>query len=336
MAHKRRVTIKNVATAAGVSTTTVSDALNGRGRLPEATRTRIALVASELGYSANPLAKNLRQGKTGAIALYFPQNTLRMQYYVDLAIGAAEEALAHEYALVLLPATIGDNGLPVNVDGVVVSDPRLGDPTLAKLRQLGVPIVTCEADQTIGAAIDGVIESDHGVAMRGLLDHLESQGASRIAVMCTFDDTAFAHQLRGAYLQWCAEAGRPELLWDVPFVSTQREATSTVQEILALEPPVDAIISVPDGTATSTLQTVLESGLRVPEDILVAGYVDSPELGGLSTTVTAVDLSPAAMGTMAAALLADIIAGRAPLGSRRDLPPLLRIRASTVRSAVKV
>lgn len=333
MASIHRVTIKHVAEAAGVSTTTVSDALNGRGRLPDSTRTRIADIAGDLGYTANPLAKNLRQGKTGAIALYFPQNTLRMQYYVDLAVGAATEALAHEYALVLLPATEGDTGLTVNVDGVVVSDPRLGDPMLARLRRLGVPVVTCEADQTPGAAVDGVIESDHGVAMRQLLDHLHDQGATRIAIMCTFDDTAFAHQLRAAYRQWCAEGDRVELLWDVPFVSTQREAISAVHEILALNPPADAIISVPDGSATSTLLAVLESGLKVPEDILVAGYVDSAELGGFSTTVTAVDLSPASMGTMAASLLADLIAGRAPLGTRRDLPPQLRIRASTMRRA---
>lgn len=331
MAAPNRVTIRDVARAASVSTTTVSDAINGRGRLPESTRARVIEVAATLGYAASPLAQNLRRGRTGAVALYFPHNTLSMKYYIDLAIGAAEEALAHNLALVLLPALGTSTVFPVQVDGVVVSDPMLGDPMLARVRRLGVPVVTCEADLTPGAASDGVIESDHRTAMGELLDHLFAEGARRVALVCTADNTAFAQQIRQGYRDWMHKTQAPQLLWSIPFVSTQSEITAALHEILAVRPSVDAIISVPDGSVTTALQVVSAAGLRVPEDILLASYVDSPELSGLPTPVTAVDLSARTMGRRASELLANLIAGRVQAGSRQQLTARLVIRASTRR-----
>ena len=105
----RRPTIRDVAQSLGVSTTTVSDALNGRGRLPEATRERVREVAEALGYSARNSARSLRTGRTGRIGLYSPaldeiiEGLAGTGYYVELALGAARAALARDLALVLLP-----------------------------------------------------------------------------------------------------------------------------------------------------------------------------------------------------------------------------------------
>lgn len=331
MTSRPRVTIREVARAAGVSTTTVSDALSGRGRLPDATRQRVATVARKLGYTANPAAQNLRRGRTGAIALYFPQRSFSLQYYVDLAIGVAEEALSYGYALILVPATHSSAAAPLLVDGVVISDPTVGDPMLSWLAGFRVPVVTCDRDLTPGAAHAGSVESDHQAAMRELLEHLAGQGARRIAVICPPADTAFGADVRSAYLSWASGSNAEPLTWEVPFTGGSQEITAAVRDVLALGEGADAIVAVPDGTATTVLQAVLEAGLRVPQDMLVAGYVDSPELAGLATPVTAVDLAAREMARRAAAMLAGLIEGRVQPGTRRALPTRLHIRASTLR-----
>src|SRR4051794_22258072 len=104
-------TIRDVAAAAGVSPTTVSHALNGKGRVDAATRTRIADVADELGYRANRVARGLRSGRTGTIGLALPETSgneagaemLGLDFYLQLAAGATRAAFSHDQALLLLP-----------------------------------------------------------------------------------------------------------------------------------------------------------------------------------------------------------------------------------------
>src|SRR5215472_3349651 len=124
MVTARRVTIRDVARAAGVSTTTVSDALSGNGRLPEATRGRVAAVAGRLGYRANPAARSLRGQRVGGIGLYLPDNAGSFAYYLELASGAASEALAHGLALTLIPRSPDPFRLTAfPIDGFIAVDP---------------------------------------------------------------------------------------------------------------------------------------------------------------------------------------------------------------------
>lgn len=325
----RPITLLDVARAAGVSTTTVSDALNGRGRLPAATRERVAAVARELGYVANHSARNLRRGRTGVIGLYFPERTIGLEYYMDLAIAAAEEALSHDLALTLIPATRDPGRVPsLHLDGVVVSDPVLGDPTLETLTNLRVPIVTCERDLTPGARHAGRVESDHGAATRILLEHLSFRG-DRIAMLCPGEETSFGLDIRTAYQAWCAETGREPLIYDVPLVCEPQDVSRAVAAALQAPGGVDAIVSVPDGGANSALQAAFQQGRHVPKDLRVASYVDSPSLRGLAIPITALDIASREMGRRAARMLADLLSGAIEPGAVEVLPTRLMVRAST-------
>ncbi|MEV4839250.1 LacI family DNA-binding transcriptional regulator [Nonomuraea sp. NPDC049486] len=325
----RPITLQDVARAAGVSTTTVSDALSGRGRLPAATRERVAAVARDLGYVANRSARNLRRGRTGAIGLYFPGRTIGLEYYMHLAIGAAEEALAHDLALTLIPATKDPGRAPsLHLDGVVVSDPVLGDPMLETLTGLRVPIVTCERDLTPGARHAGRVESDHAAATRTLLGHLSRHGG-QIAMLCPGEETAFGLDIRTAYQRWCAETGRTPLVYDVPLVCEPQDVSRAVAEALRAPGGVEAIVSVPDGGANSAVQAAFQQGRHVPGDLRVASYVDSPSLRGLATPITAIDIAPREMGRRAARMLADLLTGAVAPGAVEVLPTRLMVRAST-------
>lgn len=327
------MSIRDVAHAAGVSTTTVSDALSGRGRLPQATRDRVAKIAAELGYTANPNARWLRSGRTGAVGLYVPESTFGLEYYMRLALGATDEAFTHGLALTLVPTWRSGSDPPaLHLDGAVISDPMLGDPMLARLGTLGIPIVTCERDVTPGADHAGLAKGDHRHGITLLLDHLAERGATRIAVLCPGDDTSFGQDIRAAHRDWCAARGVPHLLYGLPFAVRAEHVTHAVGAALASPARPEALIVVPDGGLAPALQALHTAGLSVPDDILLASYVDSSALGAMPVPVTAVDLAPREMGQVAVRLLADLVEGRSEPGQVVDVPVRLMVRSSTSRS----
>jgi DNA-binding LacI/PurR family transcriptional regulator len=327
-----RVSIRDVARAAGVSTTTVSDALSGGGRLSQATRDRVARVAEELGYAAHPNARWLRSGRTGAIGLHVPDQTVGLEYYMRLALGAADEAFAHGMALTLVPgARLGQAGPPLHLDGAVVSDPVLESPTLARLSSLGIPVVTCERDVTPGAEHAGRVEADHHAGIQTLLDHLHEQGARRIAVLTPGPETSYGIDIRAGHEQWCRRVGLPALVYDVPFASTAPEVHRAVDAALGAPGRPEAIVAVPDGSLMPCLHALQRAGVAYPRDLLLASYVDSLGLSALPVPVTAVDLIPAEMGRTATRVLAEIVEGRRAPGAVVRLPTHLRVRASTQR-----
>jgi DNA-binding LacI/PurR family transcriptional regulator len=334
---KRRATIRDVAHAAAVSTTTVSDALNGRGRLPDATRERVTAVAERLGYRARASARALREGRTGQIGLYCPflagirGGLAGTGYYMELAMGAAEASLAAELALVLLPAGLEPDRLAATeVDGLIVADPVRDDPAVGRLAARGgTPIVTCERDPTPGARHAGCVRSDHTAALRELLDHVAAAGAERIALVAAGDETAWSAELGRAYRAWCAEQGRPELEARVPIVPRPEYAEGAVAGLLAGPERPGAILCAPDGAAPAVVRTLARHGLSVPGDVLVASCVDGATMASADPPLTAIDLQPGLAGRAAASLLADLLAGRAEPGAELEIPTRLVPRPST-------
>src|ERR1051326_5300167 len=120
-----RPTIRDVARAAGVSVTTVSHALNGKGRVDPDTRARVAQVTRRLGYRASPHAQGRRMGRSGSLGLLLPisgdarsDETLRLDFYMRLAGAAAAAAFSRDSALILLPPVIAGAGLRgLTIDG---------------------------------------------------------------------------------------------------------------------------------------------------------------------------------------------------------------------------
>jgi DNA-binding LacI/PurR family transcriptional regulator len=330
------VTIRDVAQEAGVSVTTVSDALNGRRRLPVSTRERIGEVAARMGYRASASARNLRSGRTGQIALYcsflteVPGGMAGLGYYMALAIGAAEVALADDLGLVLLPTGLTPERLSaIDVDGLIVADPVMGDDGVHAVTTLGLTVVTCERDPTPGAEHAGCVRSDHGAALRLLLEDLAERGARRIGLIAAGDETAWTQELRLEYDAWCAERDGPPLFERVAVSPQPRYTAQATAALLDAAEPADAIICAPDGSAPHVLHVLEERGLRVPDDVLAASGVDGPIMTTATPPVTAIDLAPAECGRRAAALLAAILREERPTGVEEDLPTRLVVRAST-------
>src|SRR5262245_59076288 len=217
-----RPTIHDVAKAAGVSVTTVSHALNGKGRVDPQTRALVTQVVHRLGYRANRHARGLRSGRSGTLGLLLPvsgdvqsDETLRLDYYMRLAGAAAATAFAREQALMLLPPVIAGTGLGgLAIDGGIVADPSRLDRRVSVLEDHGLPAVTIGRD--LGRPDHSwYVELDNYANTRLLLDHLASRGAERIAILTPRAEWAWATEPLRCYGSWIREQGFPRLVTPV-------------------------------------------------------------------------------------------------------------------------
>ncbi|MDA8322007.1 MAG: LacI family DNA-binding transcriptional regulator [Actinomycetota bacterium] len=327
-------TIADVARAAGVSVTTVSHALNDKGRVDPETRERIAQVVARLGYRANRHARGLRSGRSGSIALLLPlgldastDEVLSLDFYLKIASVAAATAFAREQALMLLPPTITTTGLRgLAVDGGIVVDPSPLDPRVSLLRDLDLPVVTVERD--LGRPGDASYVATHAEAnTRIILDHLAARGARRIALLAPLSDWGWVTESVGAYRSWTAERGLPELIVPVAMRPGEQSAYDATTRLLASDPP-DAVLPLAARFVRGTLRAARVAGCRVPGDVLIAAGVDCADARDGDPPVTALDLHPELQAAAAVEMLLGLIDGT-PSPAPRHVSATLRMRAST-------
>lgn len=263
----RTVTLLDVARAAGVSKSTVSDALQGSGRVAEATRERVRAVAEELGYRPNSAARRLRRSSTGAIGLHLPQTATRLDYYMNLAFGAVARAQEEGLDVVLLApaggAGVASGRVASRVDGLLVIDPEVGDSAVPGLLDAGVPVVTGERYLGPAAAPSGAVICDNAASLTALLDHVTERGARHPAVLAPAGTSAWATALRTTAASWGQEHGVAVALRTVPFAATPQEAEETTLALLRTDPAVDAVICAPDGAAPGVLRAAAATGRTV-------------------------------------------------------------------------
>ncbi|MEC4016299.1 LacI family DNA-binding transcriptional regulator [Streptomyces sp. H27-D2] len=326
----RPVTLLDVARTAGVSKSTVSDALQGSGRVAEATRERVRAIARELGYRPNSAARRLRHSSTGAVGLHLPQTATRLDYYMNLAFGAVARAQEEGLDVVLLAPAGGAAGpLASRVDGLLVIDPEVTDAAVPGLLDAGVPVVTGE--RYLGPAPDpsGAVVCDNSASLTALLDHVRARGGRRPALLAPEGASAWAAALRVTAGDWGRAHGGEVALRTVPFAATAGEAEAATRALFDADPAIDAVICAPDGAAPGVLRAAAALGRTVGGDLLVASCVAGVTTRGCDPPVTAVDLRPADYGRACAALLCDILAGRTAADTVRHHDWVLETHPST-------
>lgn len=278
----RTVTLLDVARAAGVSKSTVSDALQGSGRVAEATRDRVRAVAEELGYRPNSAARRLRRASTGAVGLHLPATATRLDYYMNLAFGAVERAQEDGLDMVLLaPSGAAGGRIASRVDGLLVIDPEPGDSAVPGLLDAGVPVVTGERYLGPATGPSGAVVCDNAASLTALLDHVTERGARRPALLAPAGSSAWATALRATAGSWGRAHGVTVTLRTVPFAATPAEAEAATRALLAADPAVDAVICAPDGSAPGVLRAAAALGRKVGA-ISTGGASGAHEASGAS------------------------------------------------------
>ncbi|NEA39968.1 LacI family DNA-binding transcriptional regulator [Streptomyces sp. SID11385] len=332
--------IRDVAAAAGVSITTVSDALNGKGRLPDITRHHVREVADQLGYRPSAAARTLRTGKSGLIGLTVttygdePFTFTEFAYFAEMARAATSAALDRGYALVILPASSRlspvDVWSNVALDGTVVVDPADHDPVVAELVRQGLPVVSDgRPDGTL--PVTAWVDNDHEAAVLGILDHLADSGARRIGLLTGTTTDTYTRLSTTAYLEWCRRVGQDPVLESYPAHDPCAGAVAA-DRLLARPDRPDAVYGLFDPNGTDLLAAARRYGLRVPEDLLLVCCSESTVYATTEPPITTLSLKPRRIGTAVVQLLIDAIEGiGAPHQLQRVIPTELIIRTSSQR-----
>jgi DNA-binding LacI/PurR family transcriptional regulator len=333
-----RVRIRDVAEAAGTAQSTVSNALNGTGHVDPATRERIAKVAAELGYVPNRTARGLRTGRAAVLGIMLSERpeageVANVSYNLRLAGSASRAAFRRRSALTLLPPlTTVEDAARLALDGVILTDIEDHDGAKRAFSELGIPIVTIEADPG-DPEDDFWVGADTGTNTRTGLDHLTAVGASRIAFV-GIDTTGTWHSRSvRAYREWCAERNQAPVQRLVERTQTYPEIAAAVRELLSEPDPPDAIFALTEKIAVIVGQILGERGVAVPGQIRLLSGSDGDRAAQAAIPISAIDLHAEEVGAAAVALLYERIEG---LDTERPriVRATLNARASTTGRAV--
>ena len=337
----RRPTLRQVAQEAGVSTATVSNVINGTGRLSEQTRARVISVARELSYQPRNSVRALSRGGSGVLGLTMTTYGDRavpyteIPYYADLVLAAIGAATDHGYLLQVMPSSISPwLWLTAPLDGVIHSEPRGNDPVRAILLERGIPMVS-EGRPLEPRPLDAWVDCDNGLAVVTLLERFRHAGAKSVGCLLPAHDDSYPQLVLNAFVEWCAEAGiaaRPmkfELADDYG-----RSERAAVKSLLDEPDRPDAIFGIYSDSGHNILYVARDLSLSVPRDLIVGCLSEDVAYESTDPPVTTVSLQPRAMGIEAVDLLVALIGGRNGVERQRIVPPVLRARASTKDFAV--
>jgi DNA-binding LacI/PurR family transcriptional regulator len=327
--------IRDVAAAAGVSVTTVSHALNGRGRLSDATREHVVTVAARLGYTANPSARNMRGATTGIVAVVTQLSegstwgASDLEYVMRLNQAVCTAAWAGGLYPTLLPPGVDVTTLArMPLDGAIIVDPVPDDPTLRALHELALPTVSVGRDARAPSDGGWWVDNDIRAITTSALDLLAAGGAQRVAMLTADTGQSYMTDAAEAYEQWCgARDASPRLLL-LPAAFRAEECTEVVARACTGGEPVDAVYVVAEAMVRPTLEALHRCALRFPADVQVLLASDTEIARTTRPGLTAVDLHPAGIGRAAVELLTARLQGDA--GPRtRLVPASVTVRGST-------
>lgn len=338
-ARSQRVTIHDVARIAGVSITTVSHSLNGKGVIATATRERVASVAAELGYSADGIARGLREQKLGVIGLVMrPLDALEsyqpigVDYFMRLAGSAAIEALDRGYGLMLVrdPATAGAPAIALALDGFIIADPVEHDPVIALLERKGIPVVAVGRDTGRPDFTDWI--GAGGQNAMAVLEHLRACGATRIALVCGTDANAWNTDSERHYRAWAATAGMKARVHHRHETSGEKGGRDVAQAMIVSGEIPDGVYCLTGRHAAGLQARLAEEGIFSPDNVLIVAGSDSEQTRNATPPITSVDLNPEETARAAVGFLVKRLGG-----DSESVPPVvsdtLLLRASTDRIA---
>ncbi|WP_457351498.1 LacI family DNA-binding transcriptional regulator [Roseateles sp. P5_D6] len=323
-------TIKDVARVAGVSVATVSRALNGAENVLPHTRQRIVEVARELRYSPSGAARSLITRRTDTIGALLPD--LHGEFFSELIRGIDQAARARGLHLLLSSSHDDANeaaaalrAMNGRVDGLIVMSPHADDDFLSQNLPPALPAVLLNSG--VRGASQRVFAVDNFGGARAMTEHLVRSGRRRIAFLGGPQANFEARERERGYRAGLAVGAEAWLLeGDFSEAGGQRAAA----ELLALpagQRP-DAVFAANDIMAIGLLGALQAGGVRLPEDIALAGFDDIPIARYVSPALTTMHVPIAALGGQALDALADTLERNATDAGATVMPVQLVVRQS--------
>lgn len=328
----KNITISDVAEALGVSKTTVSRAISGKGRIGEATRQKVLAYIEENDYKPNVIAKGLAQSKTFNLCVVMPEdsNLADLPFFHQAIIGIQEAASQIEYDILLCIGKEDDRAslerilLNRKVDGVILLRTYIKDIYVELLSEKQIPFVT------VGSTDYGnvyQVDNDHRNACRELTGLLLERQMKRIVLLGGMDSLMVTRsRLQGfldAYKQAEEEPDRELICLNLGSRLSVDQAVDSV-----MEKNVDCILCMDDVICSHVMQKMRQEHRKIPEDIRLASFYNSTVLENSVPSVTTLAFDARELGRVAVGTLLDEIEGK-DLPQCRFLPYEIMLKEST-------
>lgn len=319
------MTIRDVATRAGVSPATVSRVFSQPETVAPGTRQRVLTAAEELRYAPNPVARSLARRRTGNLGIVVPD--IANSFSAMIIKAAQQEARHAEYALFVTASEelVDDEerqarALAPQVDGLLLTSPLASDACLRELADIVPVVVTNRILDDVPAVL-----TESAQATGHAVEHLHALGHREVAYLAGPD--GYSNDSRTSGLKAaCARLGlEPVVLGPFParFSSGVRAAD------LVLAAGVTAVVAFNDDIAAGLLTRFADRGVRVPEHISVVGHDDTALAEMVTPRLTTVHIPAAAAGATATQLLIRYVRGDDSGVRRYELPSELIVRGSS-------
>ena len=320
-------TIRDVARRAQLSVATVSRALNGFDNVSEQARIRVAEAVRDLGYVPHAGARSLSLARTNAIGVVLPD--LHGEFFSEMVRGLDREASRHGYLLLLSnlhgspqQAALALRAMHGRVDGLVVMAPQIEADDLATALPPALPSILINTRDGTGSR--PAIRLDNGSGVRAVVDHFAELRRQRLAHVAGPEGNVDADERAAAFVQACTARGLGYVVVRGDFEESSGE--QAVKMLLESGQRFDALFAANDNMAIGALQALRSAGLRIPQDVAVAGFDDIPLARHLGLTTVRVRI--AELGERAVARLFAALAKGDDDGDELHVPHLI-VRSTT-------
>jgi LacI family transcriptional regulator len=304
-------TIKEVAKLAGVSIATVSRVLNNVEPVDERTKQIVRNAARDLHYVPNALGRGLSRRRSDAIGLLLPD--LFGEFFSEVIRGCDQTAQQHHYHLVVSSSHSNKSEIEAairtmrgRVDGLIIMSPHIDAQIMADTLPETLPVVllNCSVE---GSAFDSLTLDNYGGAYamtRHLLDH----GHRRIAfIRGTANNGDAETRMRGYRNALADGGGEQDPALEVEGDFSEASGYRAVQVILGMQSRPTAVFACNDSEAIGALGALRDAGVRIPDDIALAGFDDIPIASYLSPRLTSVRVDIVHLGAVAVERLIEAV-----------------------------
>ncbi|MFG6428364.1 LacI family DNA-binding transcriptional regulator [Roseateles sp. LYH14W] len=335
-----RVTVTDIAAAAGVSVMTVSRALSGKGYVAEATRAKIHQIAQSMGYVANVGAKAMKGGRTRVLGLLVTDFQSPVIAAIINAISRVVKQAGLDLLLYDIATPDGDSARPEIVplmsslcDGLLLILPGKQAEQLEQFQRAKLPVVLVNYWRAPTPL--PVVRADNYEGAYAVTQHLLGLGHRRIGFMRGTSHSGQSPERERGYLAALAAAGLqadPALIAQGDF--GQRSGFEQGQVLLGLAEPPTAIFCASDLMALGVLDAARAAGVEVPGQLSIAGFDDIPAAAHSHPALTTVRQDYDQLGESAVRLLLQHIENGTQRGMRIELQSHLVTRDSTAAPPV--
>lgn len=307
-----KITIQDVADALGISKTTVSRAISGKGRIGEATRQRVLEYIEKNDYKPNPIAKGLAQQRTYNIGWVMPGDTkiAELPFFQKCMAGVSEEAASVDYDVLLslvykhsitnLERLVKGN----KVDGIVLGRTLVDDENVSYLKASGIPFVAV-GSTTQEDVIQ--VDNDHVNACKELTISLLNSGIRKFVLIGGKENHVVNQSRKTGYeLGLNSGVGDCEIDSKIYMNSDSLEAVEKIVDS-SIEDEVECIICMDDLICNFVLECLQNRDISIPDRMKIASFYNSEIIS--SSDITAVQFNPKALGAQACKILISYING---------------------------